>query len=55
MLAAFDTETRGLFGDIFRMGYYDKQNGYKAFYNAEEFIEHIYKICLLYTSDAADE
>jgi len=44
MLAAFDTETRGLFGDIFRMGYYDKQNGYKAFYNAEEFIEHIYKI-----------
>ena len=44
MLAVFDTETRGLWGTIFRMGYFDKVNGYSNFYNAEEFLEHICKV-----------
>lgn len=44
MLASFDCETRGLFGEIFRIGYYDNENGYQNFYNMKEFIEHIYRI-----------
>lgn len=44
MLATYDTETRGLFGKIFRVGYYDKVNGYKNFYNGIEFFKHIMEI-----------
>lgn len=44
MLASFDSETRGLWGEIFRIGYYDEKNGYTNFYNAEEFMLHIYEI-----------
>jgi len=44
MLATFDFETRGLWGEIFRGGYYDAVNGYKTVNNAEEFIDHIFEL-----------
>lgn len=44
MLAVFDSETRGLWGSIFRMGYYDEVRGYKTFYTAEEFVSYLMEV-----------
>jgi len=43
MLAAFDCETRGLYGDIFIKGYYDGKN-YVTFNSCQEFIDYILEV-----------
>jgi len=44
MIATFDVETRGMFGEIFRIGYYDAVNGYKNFYTGKEFLDYVTKV-----------